>query len=108
MPYDKEKARWARILRVYGITKEQYAALDRGFCPICDRSWSSSVVPCIDHDHKTGEIRGLLCGYCNRYMVGRHRDYFLVGRIASYLKPPHTGFVVPKRKPKKRRRKARK
>ncbi len=100
----KEKARWRRILKVYGITREQYGLIDNGSCPVCLRSWSVTVRPCIDHDHVTGHIRGLLCGYCNHYRVGRHRDHDLVYRIAQYLTPPFTEWVVPK-KPKKQKKK---
>lgn len=101
----KEKARWQRIFRVYGITKEQYQELDSGKCYICLRPWSDTVKPCVDHDHSTGEVRGLLCFYCNHRLVGRHRDGDLVQRIADYLKEPRRGWIVPKKKPKRRSRK---
>lgn len=98
----KEKARWSRIKRVYGITKEQYDEMDTGSCPICLRDWSLSVRPCVDHDHITGDVRGLLCIWCNRRAVGRFRDPELVYRIADYLASPRRGWIVP---PKKKRRK---
>lgn len=49
----------------------------------------------IDHDHKTMEIRGLLCGPCNRDLPdGRDRDWIM--RAADYLEgswdgPPQAG-----------------
>lgn len=100
----KEAARWKRILRVYGITKEQYDELDTGFCFVCQRVWDDSTRPCVDHDHVTGEVRGLLCIYCNRYRVGRQRDGDIAQRVADYLKAPRRGWIVPKR-PKRRTRK---
>ena len=100
----KERSRWARILRVYGITKEQYEELDHGKCHICLREWNETVRPAVDHDHSNGVIRGLICLYCNRYRVGRHRDAELVQRIADYLRGPFKGWIVPP-KPKKRRKK---
>ena len=99
----REKARWSRILRVYGITKEQYDELDNGSCYVCERSWGGTVQPCIDHNHKTGEIRGLLCRYCNRYRVGHFTEPAMVYRIYEYLQR-HTGWIVPP-KPKKKRKK---
>jgi hypothetical protein len=101
----KEKARWARILKVYGITQQQYEELDSGSCPICVRNWSDTVRPCIDHDHKTGHIRGLLCIYCNRYIVGRHRDADRLRRVADYLCLEPKGWVVPAKPKRKRRQK---
>ena len=98
----KEKARWARIKRVYGLTKEMYDELDKGHCEICLRDWSDSVRPCVDHDHKTGDIRGIICLYCNHRIVGRHRDGDLIQRVADYLRRERRGWVVP---PKKKRKK---
>ena len=100
----KERARWSHIKRTYGITKEQYDAIDPGKCVVCDRSWSAAVRPCVDHDHTTGEIRGLLCIHCNRYVVGRHRNSELLKRASDYLAGPFTGLKVPP-KPKRKRKK---
>lgn len=100
----KEKARWSRILRVYGLTKEQYNELDLGYCPICFRNWDDSVIRCVDHDHSSGEIRGLACLYCNRYRIGRFTDPVLVRRIADYLAAPRKGWIVPPKKKKKRKK----
>ena len=99
------KARWARILKVYSLTKQQYEELDHGHCPICTRVWSDTVVPCIDHDHKTGKVRGLLCRYCNRYCVGRFRDPDVVQRIVDYLRTGLQSIFIMPPKPKKKRKK---
>lgn len=101
-PEAKEKAKWARIKRVYGLTKEQYDELNRGICRICLREFSPRVRPCVDHDHHTGEVRGVICLYCNLRVVGRHRDGDLLRRAGDYVLGPHTGWIVPKKKRKKR------
>lgn len=101
----KEKARWQRILRVYGLTKEDYDSLNTGSCPVCVREFNDDVRPVVDHDHKTGVVRGILCFYCNHRVVGRHRDGMVLLRAGEYLNRPSTGYIVPKKKPKKRRKK---
>lgn len=101
----KEKARWARIKRTYGLTKEDYDTLDLGYCPICLRNWSGTVRPAVDHDHKSLEVRGILCLYCNRYVVGRHRDAATIRRVADYLDKPFTGYTAPPKKRKRRKKK---
>jgi hypothetical protein len=48
------------------ITIKQYRNLEREQgrkCAICETPFSSS--PSIDHSHKTGKVRGLLCHKCN-------------------------------------------
>jgi len=100
----KERARWSRIKRVYGLTKEQYDAIITSVCPICLRPWSPTVRPCIDHDHKTGEIRGIICLYCNHRVVGRHRDAELIQRMADYLAAGRLGLVIPVKKKKRKKK----
>jgi hypothetical protein len=63
-------SRWASHLRKsFGITVEQYDAMlarQRGACAICRiRSTDSPRRLHVDHDHKSGRVRGLLCYRCN-------------------------------------------
>jgi len=54
--------------RTYGITRPQYDKLvidANGVCQICGAERSGKRVLSIDHDHKTGAVRGLLCSRCN-------------------------------------------
>lgn len=101
----KEKARWARILKTYGLTKEQYHELDLGHCPICLRKWGGTVAPVVDHDHVERTCRGIVCRYCNHRRIGHHRDASLVYRIADYLSGPFKFVMPPKKKRKIRRKK---
>jgi len=58
------KLKLARVRKVYGITDSAYKdLLKRHFngCAIC-RAQSKLV---IDHDHKKGKVRGMLCVKCN-------------------------------------------
>jgi len=58
----------------------------------------------VDHNHKTGEIRGLLCYRDNKFVIGRHTDPEVLERAAAYLRS-HTGWFVPPKVKKKRRKK---
>src|SRR5882757_2270699 len=51
----------------YGITPEQYdemLASQKGGCAIC-KTKNVSTFLCVDHDHRTNVVRGLLCHPCN-------------------------------------------
>lgn len=65
----------SRIEATYGISADEYKALfelQGGRCYICRRE-PKTLRLAVDHDHKTGEVRGLLCGNnengCNRGVV---------------------------------------
>jgi hypothetical protein len=61
----KVKEYWLRSR--YGMEMKDLEALlaSQGYCcPICKEKIKNSYH--IDHNHDTGEVRGLLCGCCNR------------------------------------------
>jgi hypothetical protein len=105
-----KKTRNQYLLRRYGITEEDYDKLfhkQQGLCAVCGRPASSfSIRLSVDHDHKTGHVRGLLCKYCNRYVVGRHRKdsgAALLKAAYEYLNADYPGWIVPKKKKKKKK-----
>lgn len=104
----KEKQREARLRRIYGIGIEEYNSLlskQNGCCAICERPESEFKTRlAVDHNHATGEIRGLCCNHCNRRIVGRHRDGALLRRLADYVEQG-TGWYVPKRRRTVKRKK---
>jgi prepilin-type processing-associated H-X9-DG protein len=79
---DRASARNYGLKRYYGISLATYDAMlasQNGVCAICAKSEtgkipSGEIKPfSVDHNHKTGEIRGLLCTQCN-YMIGHCRE----------------------------------
>lgn len=77
----------------YGLTRAQYDALlqsQGGVCAICGRpermkrQGKLMRMP-VDHDHKTGAVRGILCQTCNRAIGLLGDDVVLMRRAISYL-----------------------
>jgi len=84
-----DAGRNARYLRKYGISLPEYLRLVReqeGCCAGCGAEpFLGDKNLDVDHDHKTGKVRGLLCGDCNR-AVGLLQDSSVVAsRIVKYL-----------------------
>ena len=72
-------AAWERrLISVYGITADEYWLIyefQGGRCYICQRATGTGRKKLsVDHCHTTGFVRGLLCGPCNRDVVGHLRD----------------------------------
>jgi hypothetical protein len=58
-----------RIFNTFKIPAQQYEDMlvaQNNNCAICKNTCSSGMRLSVDHDHATNEIRGLLCGKCNR------------------------------------------
>jgi hypothetical protein len=79
-------------LAKYGITEDDYDALlasQRGRCAICGKDASGNGrLLAVDHDHKTGEVRGLLCRGCNLGIGLLEKEGFL-NKAMAYLANPH-------------------
>jgi hypothetical protein len=75
----------------YGITSEQYKALyeaQGGVCYICQRATGKRKRLAVDHDHKTGYVRGLLCSPCNNILAHLRDDLLAAYRVVEYLEKP--------------------
>ena len=90
--YRKENA-----LRRYGLTEEKYNEIlkaQNGGCAVCGKKESARSYNAkngaqrlsIDHDRKTGEVRGLLCFSCNRGMGYLKDSVKLLESAIRYLK----------------------
>lgn len=79
------------LLRKYGITEEQYEQIleaQAGKCAICLKKPRTRRLA-VDHNHKTGKIRGLLCSRCNHGLLGHaHDSIAVVERALEYLRNP--------------------
>lgn len=84
----------SRLKGEYGIDAATYEALlelQGGRCAICGRRPKTKRLA-VDHDHATGEVRGLLCpgdDGCNHRLLGYVRDRVdLLQRAIDYLNEP--------------------
>lgn len=85
----KERKRLDRYyLRKYGISYDQregmYILLN-GCCALCgkhEKQFKRRLA--VDHNHKTGKVRNLLCYRCNKFIVGRH-DLASATKLYEYM-----------------------
>lgn len=74
--------------RTYGITTAQYEQMfkaQNGACAICDKLWVGGRRLAIDHDHKTGKVRALLCFRCNTLLGYYEKNIEKIPKLAFYL-----------------------
>lgn len=84
--------KWYRIKLFYGLSKEDFTELlnkQGGGCYFCGKT---SARLCVDHCHKTGKIRGILCYNCNS-SFGHYERFMADPKTAQYLSN-ETGLVV--------------
>ena len=95
---NKERRRTKQLLTTYGITDAEFDALwsaQKGRCAICAAALAVPPVqrgttnaPCLDHDHASGKLRGLLCMLCNRGL-GNFKDSVKALRAAAVYVNSH-------------------
>lgn len=80
-----------RVNAVYGLQPGQYEQLFEGqgrHCAICLRANGKTKRLAVDHNHKTGEVRGLLCGPCNSMLAHARDEPDMFHRARHYLIDP--------------------
>jgi len=80
-------------LKKYGLTPEEYAVIldnQDGLCAICNSSPKESLhgVLAVDHCHKSGKMRGLLCNQCNLGLGCFDDSYIHLQNALEYLNAP--------------------
>lgn len=78
------------------MTLEDYQRMydeQTGHCAICS-GWRK--VLCVDHCHKNGFVRGLICRLCNGRLLTAAKDSpEILRKAADYLENPPAGHPVP-------------
>lgn len=79
-----------QLKRLYGLTFEAYDALRESHnfaCAVCGREeWECPHGKLhVDHDHKTGMIRGLLCSQCNTILGLASENPTVLHGLIKYL-----------------------
>jgi hypothetical protein len=80
-----KRKRDLRLGREYGISQEQYIKMyneQGGKCYLCNKF--TKLV--IDHNHKNGKLRKLLCHHCNRGLGFLRDSHELLAAAAEYIK----------------------
>jgi hypothetical protein len=89
---EKYPRNWVKsyLKRLYGLDEVTYHRIlkaQNNQCAICGVVFDSSskaLKPHIDHDHKSGKVRGLLCSGCNTSLGHVEREGFLAAAL-KYL-----------------------
>jgi hypothetical protein len=90
---NKAKIRNRRLKEDYGISPKDYQQMflqQNGKCDICKISIDSlSMNLSVDHCHRTGRIRGLLCHHCN-FGMGNFKDSLILLESAKQYLLKHS------------------
>lgn len=109
------RAKW--LAAVYNLSPAEYDRIfqyQNGGCGICGKRPVKGKSLAVDHAHENGQqgpVRGLLCFYCNKRVLGARSAEVLI-RTAQYVSDPPAvhalgRVVVAPGRPKKPRRKRR-
>lgn len=88
--YAAHKVQWReqQLKRDFGISLSQWEEMfvgQNGLCAICGDWLKFDGSTQVDHDHRDGKIRALLCGRCNRALSNLRDSSFIAEQAAKYL-----------------------
>jgi hypothetical protein len=89
-PANKRRTKDSALKRLFGISIEEYDKMfqkQNGVCAICYRKEVASHIRslAVDHCHKTGKVRGLLCTSCNQGIGHLKDSVVLLENAIRYL-----------------------
>ena len=79
--------RKSHIKKSYNLSITQYeemAERQAGLCFLCDKPCATGQRLSVDHNHETGEVRGLLCRRCNTKLAALEDERWFK-RASAYL-----------------------
>ena len=79
-----------RTLKKYNLTLDEYNKIldsQDGVCAICLRG----IRLCVDHNHKTGFVRGIICHFCNLGLGYFEDDIKRMKKAIKYIAGNSTG-----------------
>ena len=88
--YDTEVNREKKLIAAYGLTLSKYDELldsQNYRCAICDTDTPGGKGGRfhVDHNHLTGEVRGLLCSCCNTGIGQMQDNVTILAKAIQYL-----------------------
>lgn len=100
----RDKNKISKLSRQYNISKEEFIKKfeeQNKKCAICSseirylsRYKEKYGSACVDHNHKTGEVRGLLCSSCNRAIGLLKDDENILKNAYNYLVQYKSGELL--------------
>lgn len=99
----KDSRRDKTLQATYGISLTEYTNMlvkQNNLCAICFRPETflgkgGKIRPlCVDHCHKTGAVRGLLCNSCNVALGNLEDNYQRILNAAEYIRKANAGDLL--------------
>ena len=86
---DQELKHLSHVRIKYDLSSEEYTRLvlaQNGVCAVCGKTTPGQRNLDVDHDHTTGEIRGLLCRKCNTALGLFQENSLITDKATVYLR----------------------
>jgi len=85
----KQYQRLCNLKYKFGMTVNDYNKILKNqnyTCAICHKKESKQKHLSVDHNHKTGKVRGLLCSNCNNTLGLLYEDIKILKSMITYLR----------------------